>query len=328
VTSGMIRATCAAGVVAALAAGAATAGAVDANVVATYDTPGAPGDVRYAYGATWVDAPEAGALMKVTPGAQAPQTIQFPGQIVDFAEGYGKMWVLWRKGAKHYLASVNPNAAKIIGSARRTRLPGSPDGLAAGAGAVWASGEGPTSSAKALRKKTTLSRVNPRTHKVANRRWPVPTRFFAEKGLLWSFRGLRLQRRAPRTLETRGSVKAFSGFNAVTYGLGNFWTSSEGVMNLGGVTKISPTKGRAAPFSFPNFIDGAGGIATGNGTVWALYQENSPGPWSVVGFSPSGTTTNSVDVQIGEQPAVAYGAGSIWVTDGSGQRLLEVTPPS
>jgi len=324
VAKGTIRGVSAAAVVVALAASAATAGAVDANVIDTYDTSSAPGQVRNAFGATWVDVPKSGQLLRFAAGAENPRTTKVPGQISDFTDGFGKIWVLWRSGARSYVAAVDPRTGRVIGSPRRTRVPGTPEIIRAGARGVWTSAVGPN-----FRKKTTISRVNPSNRRVTNRKWPMPQQFFAEKGLLWSFTGLRLVKRAPGNLRTRGSVKAFSGFDGVTYGIGSFWTSSEGPTDNGGITKISPSSGRGPVFGYPVNVFSAGGVTTGGGKVWGMWQENSGSPWSVIGFSPAGAATSSVDVQTsGGAPNIGYGAGSVWVNDRGGNRILQITPPT
>ena len=299
-----------------------------ASVVAEYDTPSAPGAVRYAYGAAWVTAPAARSVLRIAPGAERPTTTRLPGRILDITEGYGRIWVLWSSGSRSYLAALDPRTGRLVGSARRSKLAGRPVDIEAGAGAVWASRLGAR-----FRTRTVLSRVHPSTRRVTARRWPTPAGFFVERGLLWSFTGQRLVKRAPATLRTRGSVRAFSGYNAVTYGIGNFWTSSLGPTANGGVTRVSPTKGRGEVFEFPGFSDvnDAGGIVTGAGTIWVAWQTDESsggGPWDLVGFSPSGDAGQIVQLPIGASPEVAYGAGSLWVTDMVGKRVLVVAPPT
>ncbi len=299
-----------------------------ASVVAEYDTPSTPGAVRYAYGAAWVTAPAARSVLRIAPGAETPTTTRLPGRILDITEGYGRIWVLWSSGARSYLAALDPRTGRLVGSARRSKLEGRPTDIEAGAGAVWASRLGLSFRARAV-----LSRVHPSTRRVTARRWPTPAGFFVERGLIWSFTGQRLVKRAPATLRTRGSVRAFSGYNAVTYGLGNFWTSSLGPTADGGVTRVSPAKGRGPVYEFPgeSDVNDAGGIVTGAGTIWAAWQTDESsggGSWDLVGFSPSGDAGQIVQLPISASPEVAYGAGALWVTDTAGKRILAVAPPS
>lgn len=315
----------------------AASAATDATVVASYPTPSAPHGVRYAFGAAWVGAASKGALVRVMPGAASSRTTSVPGTLVDFTEGYGRMWVLWRTGSRSYVASVDPKSGRIVGGARRTRVAGRPGRIRAGAGAVWTSTLGQNPRARG-----TLSRINPRNRRVSTRRWAMPSDFLVERAGLWSFVGLKLVNRSASTLKVRRRVRAFSGFEGVTYGLGSFWTSSLGPTGNGGVTRISPTAGRGEVFEFPSDFDfdDAGGITTGAGSIWALWEnqvdEVPPGedPWNLAGFSPSGTAGSALTVPVSQvpgdqslRPTVAYGGGSLWVTDPGGERVLQITPP-
>jgi hypothetical protein len=287
------------------------------NVSATYPTGSPPSLVRYAYGSAWAGT-TGGTLVKVTPGSTATTTVRLPGALVDVTEGYGRLWVLWRTGARSYVTPVDPKRARVVGPVRRTRVPGRPARIRAGAGAVWVAALGNKVTARG-----TLTRIDPERMRVRTRRWPKPTDFFVERGLIWSFNGLKLVARRPSDLRVRRRVSAFSGFQGITYGLGDFWASSVGDTGNGGVTRISPTRGRDDILPFPTDFDVnlGGSITTGGGAVWSAWQiwptEVTPGgasSWGLAGFAPSG--------------AVAYGGGSLWVTDPGGMRLLRIAPPA
>lgn len=322
-----------AGVTLAWAGGATGApvadGFAEPTISQTYATDGQPALVRYAYGAAWVGT-KARTLVRVAPGSAVPRTTRFPGAIVDVSEGFGRIWVLWRIGPRSYVTPVNSTSGRIVGPVRRTRVPGRPGRIRAGAGAVWVAEQGDRVTARGV-----LTRLDPRNRRVVTRRWPKPTDFFVERGLLWSFNGFKLVARRPGDLRVRHRVPAFSGFQGAAYGLGDFWASSAGTTGNGGVTRISPTRGRDPEvLPFPSDLDvGSGGsITTGGGSVWSAWEiapseVGSASPWALVGFSPSGAQEGFVGLPIDGTPSIAYGAGSLWVTDPGGGRLLQIVPP-
>jgi hypothetical protein len=334
---GRFTLTIATGAVCALACATVATGAPVADgfpepaVTTTYPTSSPPSLVRYAYGAAWTGT-ESGSLVRITPGGAATKTVRLPGTLVDVTEGYGRIWVLWRKGARSYVTPVNPRSARIIGRATRTRVPGRPARIRAGAGALWVAALGNKVTARGG-----LTRVDPKRLRVSTRRWLTPTDFFVERGLIWSFNGFKLVARRPGDLRVRHRVSAFSGFGGVTYGLGEFWTSSTGPTGNGGVTEIQPTRGRGQVLAFPTDYDiNAGGpITTGAGSVWSTFQvapsEVSPAgasAWGLVGYEPSGTQEGFVGLPVDGTPDVAFGGGSFWVTDPGGQRVLQIAPPA
>ena len=72
-------------------------------------------------------------------------------------------------------------------------------------------------------------------------------------------------------------------------------------------------------------------------TPKALNQGEG-GPWSLTGITPpfGSTTTQAADLPVtpngpsntNGQPAVAYGAGSLWVTYQQGTRVVRIMPPN
>ncbi len=314
------------------AAAPVTNGLGEPTVTATYPIDESPTLIRYAYDAAWV-ATKGGTLLKLSAGdAEPASTARFPGTIVDATEGYGRVWVLWRKDARSYVASVNPKTGRIVGRATRTRVPGRPARIRAGAGALWVAPLGNKVTARGP-----LTRIDRKRLRAVTRRWMKPTDFFVERGRIYSFNGLKLVTRRPGDLRVLRRVSSFSAFQGVTYGQGNFWTSSVGTTGLGGVTRISPTKGRDEILEFPTDFDVnvGGSIVVGGGVVYSTWQiwpqEAEPqgaSGWGLVGYAANGSVTGHVGLPIDGTPSIAYGAASLWVTDPGENRVLQIAPPT
>lgn len=281
--------------------------------------------VRHAFGAVWVNVGNS-SLVRLNPKTGATRRVpRVKGGITDYVEGFGRMWILSSAGRRSYVTEVNGRTGKRM---RVRALRGQATSLTAGPGAVWVALSNP---------RNTIARVPLSTGKVTMRPLqgtPVSdvVWLFAQGGSLWTYaQGSTIDRwRTPRLTRTAqiDGVPEYGTGAAQANGAFYVWPASDN----GGVAAFSRT-GALGTLQFTTSTDGgyAESVALGAGSVWMLWS-NSQGT-SLTKATPSLQDPATVDVSSlvedddGPGPAVAYGGGSLWMTDGD-RSVIRIAPSS
>jgi hypothetical protein len=320
-------------VVAGLGVGVATA---QPEVVETYDTPGQPSDIQYAYGAAWAQVGP-NSVTRITPGGQT-QTANLPGTVLDLTEGFNRVWVLWRSGSTRYVAQINRRTGKLIGSPRRIRVAGRGEQIDAGAGYVWVTDIG------AGRR---VARFSPRNLRPRYANWPGGSilELFIEKNRVYTFVGestknARLIERRRSNLRNLRSVRVLTPSVGThrAYGSGSFYVNGLSSPNPGfgpNIAQISPRRGvvnnTATQVPTSQFTEW-GCIAVGLGNVWSLWEQFDPSSWKLVVQTNQGQPVGDFDqpatAASNRTPCVAVGGGYVWITSPGTRQVFQMNPSS
>jgi YVTN family beta-propeller protein len=212
-------------------------------------------------------------------------------------------------------ASASPNSIGLINPsngrvAASTPVGGSPGGVAAGAGAIWAAN---TDDNTVLRINAGSNDVN-QTIQVGD--GPVDVAF--DGRAVWVTNGLDgTVSRIDTTVNRAGKpIPVGNGPLGIAYGAKRIWVANS---VDGTVSEIDPTSWKVKTFPA---VPGATGIVFGFDRVWVV----SPSEGVVVSFDPS--THQRVDrVPVGVDPvAVAAGDGAIWVANRDDGTVWKITP--
>ncbi len=113
-----------------------------------------------------------------------------------------------------------------------------------------------------------------------------------------------------------------SGFAA---GAGSIWTALP-AKGIGGVTRVDPARG--TPVGRVQLVDGASGVAVGEGAVWTTTVPRL-GPGRLVRIDLRTNRVARSFAVLGRHPeAIATGAGSVWVADRVSGAVDRVDPRS
>lgn len=306
-----------------LGAGAASAVGADATVVKEYDIKSGSGEVRYAYGAAWVAGTN--RMYRVTPTGKVTRGASLPGAVLDFTEGFGRIWVLWDAGRNYYVAQLNRNNGRVIGSPRRWRTRSFRSAIAAGAGSVWVGGVS-----------NTVYRLNPKTLRARAKRVPGggTSQIWVEKGGLYTIVQDNLVRHQASNLKrtTRTALPKNARSGSIAYGGGSFLFGWAPAL-VGQVATVKPGTGvtARATVNAPNVVIDA--VAVGGGASWVGFDSTTDGgnasTANIARYGP-GLTTVATALLPGTQNIndLAVGGGSVWVNDGIDGKLYQVDPSS
>ena len=210
-------------------------------------------------------------------------------------------------GGNVALAGVQDNAVGVVDSQTRAIVDeapeiASPQRVAAGEGAIWATSSSGGGS---------VVRLDPESHDVVDtiEVGSGPVGIAAGAGAVWvanSLEGTVSRIDATTNREVGERIKVGTTPTGVAFGAGAVWVTNA---DDGTVTKIDPVTGAAL-----KTIDAdaaARWIAIGDGAVWVT---DPVGNELVRIDARSGTVTNRIPVGSGPT-AVAYGDGDVWVTN-------------
>ena len=309
----------------ALGASVSVGSAAEVDVENAVQTRASEGvfEVRYAYGAAWVAAPR--RLVRVSPDGRVRKGSPVPGTIVDFTEGFGRMWILWTKGRDSYVAQARRSDGRIIGSPRRAKTRSLRSTIASGAGSVWVGGSS-----------NVLLRVNPRTLRSRPTRLPGggATTLFVEKGTVYTIAGSTLLGHRARDLRrtTRDRLPDGAWQGAVAYGAGNFFFAW-GKATEADAANVTPGAGVTARTDISASFPAIWHAAVGLGSSWFANQlinaQAEPTAANITRLGPglassvSGSLPGTQSVS-----ALTTGGGWLWLLDNASGVLYQVRPDS
>ncbi len=254
--------------------------------------------------------------------------------------GYGRVWVLTRRGDASWATALNARTARIVGPRKGTRLAKGLTGIRAGAGAVWAGAQG------------RLSRMDPRTRRVATHLWPTTETgatgywFAVAGGSLWSFSDANLNQWGPSAVaapgkrswdfaqisETKGVGTQEGPLSAVYQG-GGFYLIDGAYSNSPTVTRVTPGKGAVASAQLPTGCIDVPEMELGAGSLWILCASTAGGKYALVRASLDLQQVDAYEVpklprvpqSYGGDVSMAFGGGALWFTTG-GRKLVKIVP--
>ena len=306
-----------------IGAGATTALGADATVTKIYDIKSDSGQVRYAYGAAWIPGPS--RMYRVTPSGRVTRGTNLPGAIVDFTEGFGRIWVLWEAGRNYYVAQLNRKNGRVIGSPRRWRTRSFRSDIEAGAGSIWVGGVS-----------NTLFRLNRKTLRAQAKRLPGggASQFWVEKGGVYTVVQRNLVRHQASNLRrtTRTTLPAGALLGSIAYGGGSFLLGWDRGF-VGQVATLTPGAGVTASATLDPASSDVDAVTVGGGASWVAY-DSGPSNGSVfttylARYGPGlGTVATAPLPGVQAVNGLAVGGGSVWVNDGIDGKLYQVDPAS
>jgi peptide/nickel transport system substrate-binding protein len=211
------------------------------------------------------------------------------------------------RGGPHLAAGANTVGMIDTGQANLSAVVtgvGRPNGVAAGAGAVWV-----TDSADDL-----LSRINPATHSVMDQIHVGhgPAGVAVGSGQVWvanQLDGTVSQVNPGAGVAVGPAIRVGIGPNAVAFGFSSVWVAN---VTSASLTRINAATGKVVA-TIPLGSSPAG-IAVGLGSVWVAAQETG----LLLRVDPAGDRVVQ-QISAGQSPdGVAVGAGAVWVADAGG----------
>lgn len=261
--------------------------------------------------AVWVGSTGPNAVHRIDPATnRLVATVPLPGEpCAGLAVGFGRLWVPLC-AAHPSLAQVELNGSDLVGVTRPG--PAGPEGgIAASADSIWLVTD----------KKGTLVRIDPASGRV-RQRVTIPAGAYnpvASDGLVWVSRadGAAVVPVDASSGEVLAPVAIGPGPRFLTVGDGSLWTLNQ---KDGSLSRVAPDR-RAELSRTPLGTPGHGGdITYGAGIVW-----------TTMAGTPL-TATDAATAKVLRQwvgpggDSIAFGHGSIWLTDYHGGTIARIRP--
>ncbi|HEV8648022.1 MAG TPA: hypothetical protein VG276_01165 [Actinomycetes bacterium] len=277
------------------------------RVTATIPVGAGPADVLVSDGAVWVANATQGTVSRIDPATNTvTRTIRVGRNPSRLAAGYGSIWAANNDGT---VSRINARTGRVTATIPVTGI--RPSDLAAGAGAVWV-----TSGAGAR-----LMRVDPASNQqvaVPEGLDAAPNGIAVVDGLVWlSYSGQpsHVTRIDPSTNQIADTVTT-PGDGQLAVGGASMWQTGIATQ---AVYRLDPRSGRLRA-RIPI------GVVPDRLTVGAesLWVGSASGKVTRIDLATD-KITGTFQVA-GPAPAVAAGAGSVWIVDTAHAALLRVQP--
>jgi DNA-binding beta-propeller fold protein YncE len=281
--------------------------------------PGPPGRLAFGAGAVWAVA-DAGTVVRIDPARNrvaAAVRVAAPGGPRAVVAGAGAVWVA--VASPGTLVRVDPASDRVTASVRLGRPLHDPVGLAATGGAVWVTCCGREVSGRRTGK---LLRVDARTLRVTPVELPrEPLGLAAGARQLWvsatDGSAVLVDPGTSRVAGVHAGVPSSGPAQDVAVGAGGVWLAYPGGSLVARLDPEHPDVAARVP------VDAATLVAVGGGAVWVVATNDQ----GVVAIDPTGNLAEGGFplAAVRDVRALVFGAGSLWVAQGS-SRVLRVDP--